>query len=55
MKIKTENRIEKKKYIYIYIYTHTYIQVNKYWCTMHLADAFIQSDLDCIQVTVFYI
>ncbi len=40
--IRFENNIGVS-YIYIYI------------TFMHLADAFIQSDLHCIQVTVFYI
>ncbi len=30
-------------------------QVSPAFTFMHLADAFIQSDLQCIQVTVFYI
>ncbi len=42
---------KKKIYIYIYIYIYTH---NKFTFTfMHLADAFIQSDLHFIQVSTF--
>ncbi len=38
------NMFVETDYIYIFTFTFTF---------MHLADAFIQSDLHCIQVTVF--
>ncbi len=39
----------------LYIYIYIYIYINIYIYIMHLADAFIQSDLHCIQVTVLHI
>ncbi len=43
-----QNKINRHIYSYIYIY----IYFTFTFTFMHLADAFIQSDLQCIQVTV---